>query len=151
MIKEFINIQDITLEEFYDSSLNESFHAHNDEVILMNDEGKIGFELTVIPTNSKAGEPKKCILWEDSFGAALEKFNIIVGTAIMNITTNFFEPSVSPVILAFFREFRMKLPLEKLSESDEQCDIYYQKVFQNAKSADEIIESFDNFEDNISE
>ena len=150
MIREFENICDITFAEFNSPELNESFHAHNDEQILLDSDGRIGFKLTVIPSKTDA-PAKETTIWGESFGDVLNKYDIIVGTAIMNITTMFFEPSANPVIIAFYREYKMKIPPEKQCENDECCGIYYQKVFQNAKTAEEIVESFSNFEDNTTE
>lgn len=151
MIREFENIRDITFDEFYDRELNESFHAHNEDAILMSDDGRVGFEIKVSCTDENAGRPMVYTLFAETFGDALEKYDVIVGTAIMNITTRFFEPAISPVIAAFFREYRMKMTAEKQNDQDEKCDIYYQKVFQNAKSVEEIVESFSKFEENTTE
>lgn len=151
MIREFENIRDITFDEFYNRELNESFHAHNEDVILLFEDRRIGFEIKVSSTDEKAGNPMTYTLRAETFGDALEKYDVIVGTAIMNITTRFFEPAINPVIAAFFREYRMKMTADKQNVQDEKCDIYYQKVFQNAKTVEEIVESFSNFEENTTE
>ena len=150
MVRDFEDIREITFEDFNNPELNESFHAHNDEQIFLDEIGRIGFKLTVIP--SKTDEPsKETTIWGASFGEVLNMYDIIVGTAIMNITTMFFEPSANPVIIAFYREYKLKIPPEKQCENDECCGVYYQKVFQNAKTAEEIVESFENFEENTTE
>lgn len=150
MVKEIYDISELTLDDFYSEEMNETFIAHNPENILDMKEEGIGIELTITDTKGES-DIQKYILKGKSFGEVLEKYDIIIGTAIMNIVERFIEPCATEVVMVFFRHFRLMIPPEKQNEIDEKCSIYYQKVFQNVKSIDDVIESFEHLEENCTE
>ena len=145
-MKEIDNIEDLTLDDFYSKDMNEVFHAHNDEHILVDANGNVGFKIEVMDSSGKS-EPVEYTIMEESFGKALEKYDIIVGAAITNVIDSFYEPRASGVIMAFFRKFRSILEPSRQSILDEKSDIYYQNVYQNAKNIKDVVGSFDHIDE----
>ena len=145
-MREIYNIEDLTLSDFYSMDMNEVFHAHNDEHILMDDNGNVGFKIEVMDTAGKS-DPIEYTIMEESFGKALEKYDVIVGAAITNVIDSFYEPRASGVIMAFFRKFRSILEPSRQNRLDEKSDLYYQNVFQNARTIQDIVGSFDHIDE----
>ena len=145
-MREIENIEDLTLSDFYSKDMNEVFHAHNDEHILMDENGHIGFNIDVLDSTGKS-EPVRYTIMEETFGKALEKYDIIVGAAITNVIEKFYEPRASGVIMAFFRKYRSILEPSLQSRLDEKSDVYYQNVFQGARNINDVVGSFDHIEE----
>ena len=107
------NIEDITLDMFYDSKLNKSFHSFNDEFILYKPvTNEIGCDVNIRLFNS--GENRTVSIWAPSLGELLESFYVVFKASyeegIFSITTN-------RVIEVFKREWYRKLSYNAADET----------------------------------
>ena len=136
-VYEIENISELTLEQFYDSSMNASFANFNDDYILR-DGKKIGFAVKINEDGEETNE-REITIFRDSFGKALEDFDVILQASINNFSDHFYEFRISEVVKKFFKAFRNVTTDEMADEFDERADDFYYKCFANAESVDDVI------------
>ena len=136
-VYEIENISELTLEQFYDSSMNASFANFNDDYILR-DGKKIGFAVKINEDGEETNE-REITIFRDSFGKALEDFDVILQASINNFSDHFYDFRISEVVKKFFKAFRNVTTDEMADEFDERADDFYYKCFANAESVDDVI------------
>ena len=136
-VYEIENISELTLDQFYDSSMNASFANFNDDYILR-DGKKIGFVVKIEEDGEEIDE-REITIFRDSFGKALEDFDVILQASINNLSDRFYEFRISEVVKKFFNAFRNVTTDEMADEFDERADDFYYKCFANAESVDDVI------------
>ena len=143
-VYEIENISELTLDQFYDSSMNASFANFNDDYILR-DGKKIGFAVKINEDGEESNE-REITIFRDSFGKALEDFDVILQASINNLSDRFYEFRISDVVKKFFKAFRNVTTDEMADEFDERADDFYYKCFANAESVDDVVEEIEKME-----
>lgn len=143
-VYEIENISELTLEQFYDSSMNASFANFNDDYILR-DGKKIGFVVKINEDGEETNE-REITIFRDSFGKALEDFDVILQASINNLSERFYEFRISEVVKKFFKAFRNVTTDEMGDEFDERADDFYYKCFANAESVDDVVKEIEAME-----
>lgn len=143
-IREIENINDLTVDEYYDPGMNASFHAHNDDNILM-EGNKVGFMIRIADEDGEVlGEYK---MLRDSFGKALEDYTIAAQASVIAMTDTFYDLQITKVINVFYKLFNNALNDDQQDEIDSKINKFYYGVFQSAKSVDDIIKGLEEQED----
>lgn len=143
-VYEIENISELTLDQFYDSSMNASFANFNDDYILR-DGKKIGFAVKINEDGEETNE-REITIFRDSFGKALEDFDVILQASINNLSDRFYEFRISEVVKKFFKAFRNVTTDEMADEFDERADDFYYKCFANAESVDDVVKEIEKME-----
>lgn len=143
-IHEIENISELTLEQFYDSAMNASFADFNDDYILR-DGNKIGFAVK-INEDGEENNTRQITIFRDSFGKALEDFDVILQASINNLTDRFYEFQISDVVNKFFKAFRNVTTDEMANDFDERAEDFYYKCFANAESVDDVVKEIEAME-----
>ena len=136
------NISELTLEDFYDPSMNASFANYKDNCIFCRG-NKIGFGVKIIDNDNNA---RVVAIFRNSFGEALEDFDVILQASINNLSDRFYEFKISDVVKKFFKAFRNVTTDEMADEIDERADDFYYKCFANAESVDDVVEEIEKME-----
>ena len=143
-IREIENINDLTVDEYYDPGMNASFHAHNDDNILM-EGNKVGFMIRIADEDGEIlGEYK---MLRDSFGKALEDYTIAAQASVIAMTDTFYDLQITKVINVFYKLFNNALNDDQQDEIDSKINKFYYGVFQSTKSVDDVIKGLEEQED----
>jgi hypothetical protein len=143
-IVEIENIEDLTIDEYYDPNMNASFNAHNDSNILFQD-GRVGFKIRICNEDDEVlGE---YTLLRNSFGRALEDYTIASQATITATTDAFYDLQITQVINVFWKDFNQKLSDDQQDEIDNKVQKLHYRAFQAVKNADDIIKALDNMDD----
>jgi hypothetical protein len=143
-IREIENINDLTADDYYDPGMNASFHAHNDDNILM-EGNKVGFMIRIADEDGEIlGEYK---MLRDSFGKALEDYTIAAQASVIAMTDTFYDLQITKVINVFYKLFNNALNDDQQDEIDSKINKFYYGVFQSAKSVDDVIRGLEEQED----
>jgi hypothetical protein len=143
-IREIENINDLTADDYYDPGMNASFHAHNDDNILM-EGNKVGFMIRIADEDGEIlGEYK---MLRDSFGKALEDYTIAAQASVIAMTDTFYDLQITKVINVFYKLFNNALNDDQQDEIDSKINKFYYGVFQSAKSVDDVIKGLEEQED----
>ena len=147
-VYEIENISELTLDQFYDSSMNASFANFNDDYILR-DGKKIGFAVKINEDGEETNE-REITIFRDSFGKALEDFGVILLASIIDFQReHFFEIKVDKVVREFFDAFRKVITDELADEIEERADDFYYEYFANAESVDDVVKGIKKMENNF--
>ena len=144
-VYEIENISELTLEDFYDPSMNASFANYKDNCIFCRG-NKIGFGVKIIDDDNNA---RVITIFRDSFGKALEDFDVILHASLVDIMEHFFEIKTSKVVRQFFEAYRKVNTDELIDEIDERVDDFYYKCFANAESVDDVVKGIKRMENNF--
>ena len=144
-VYEIEDISELTLEDFYDPSMNASFANYKDNCIFCRG-NKIGFGVKIIDDDNNA---RVVVIFRDSFGEALEDFDVILHASIVNLRERFFEIKTSKVVRQFFEAYRKVNTDELIDEIDERGDDFYYKCFANAESVDDVVKGIKRMENNF--
>ena len=143
-IVEIENIEDLTIDEYYDPNMNASFNAHNMTNILLQD-GRVGFKIRICNEDDEVlGE---YTLLRNSFGRALEDYTIASQATITATTDAFYDLQITQVINVFWKDFNQKLSDDQQDEIDNKVQKLHYRAFQAVKNADDIIKALDNMDD----
>lgn len=143
--QEWESLSDITYDEYYDPSLNQSFSLINDDFIFFDENnGKIGMDMSVEDRDS--GDSRKFTLWAESFGKLLERFDIASEASIQNMSDKFWKIKTLPVCVKFWKAWRKNgIPTDDLENKlEDNIDDFFFKHFGNAKSVDDIADAIQN-------
>ena len=144
-VYEIENISDLTLEDFYDPSMNASFANYKDNCIFCRG-NKIGFGVKIIDDDNNA---RVIAISRDSFGKALEDLEVILYASIVDLDRSFFELRISEVVRKFLKAFRNVITDEMEDEFDERGYDFYYKCFANAESIDDVVKGIKKMENNF--
>ena len=144
-VYEIEDISELTLEDFYDPSMNASFANYKDNCILRRG-NKIGFGVKIIDNDNN--NARVVAIFRNSFGEALEDFAVIL-RASLDIKEHFFEIKTSKVVRQFFEAYRKVNTDELIDEIDERVDDFYYKCFANAESVDDVVKGIKRMENNF--
>ena len=143
-VHEIDNIEDLTVEDYYNPGMNASFAAHNPDHFVYRD-GKIGFDIHVYDENEELlGE---YTLLRDSLGKAIEDFTVITMSTLSAMSDNYFDFRISKVINVFYKSFYRKLDDEQSDQLDNRIQKFYYSVVQGAKSLDDILKAIDEMDE----
>lgn len=143
-IVEIENIEELTIDEYYDPNMNASFNAHNKTNILM-ENGRVGFQIRICNEDDEVlGE---YTLLRNSFGRALEDYTIASQATITATTDAFYDLQITQVINVFWKDFNQKLSDDQQDEIDNKVQKLHYRAFQAVKNADDIIKALDNMDD----
>lgn len=143
-IVEIENIEDLTIDEYYDPNMNISFNAHNEKNILLQD-GRVGFNIRICNEDDEVlGE---YTLLRNNFGRALEDYTIASQATITATTDAFYDLQITQVINVFWKDFNQKLSDDQQDEIDNKVQKLHYRAFQAVKSADDIIKALENMDD----
>lgn len=144
-IQEIENIDDLTVEDFYNSKMNKAFNAHNSENFFLTPEGKIGFKCTIYD------EPENVIgeydFVRDSLGKAFEDYNVVMLAMVAEVQDQFIEFRITPVVDVFFQSFRDKISNEKLEDIDARSDKLYYKKIRGTKGLDAVLDAINHMDE----
>ena len=141
------NISELTLEDFYDPSMNASFANYKDNCIFCRG-NKIGFAIK-INENGEDNNTRVITIFRDSFGKALEDLDVILLASNNNLDITWYEIVFSSVVAKFFKAFRNVTTDEMADEFDERADDFYDKCFANAESIDDVVNGIKKMENNF--
>ena len=144
-VYEIENISDLTLEDFYDPSMNASFANYEDNCIFCRG-NKIGFGVRIIDDDNNV---RVIAIFRDSFGKALEDFDVILRASIYNLRDTFFEIKVNKVVRQFFDAFRKVNTGELDYEIDDRAHDLFFNCFDNAESVDDVVKGIKKMENNF--
>ena len=144
-VYEIEDISELALEDFYDPSMNASFANYKDNCIFCRG-NKIGFSVKIIDDDNNA---RVVAIFRNSFGKALEDFDVILHASINNLRERFFEIKTSKVVRQFFEAYRKVNTDELIDEIDERGDDFYYKCFANAESVDDVVKGIKRMENNF--
>ena len=139
-VREIDNIDELTVEEYYDPAMNASFAAHNPDHFIYQD-GKIGFEIKIYDENDEM--PGEYTMLRDSLGQALADFTVITMSTLSAMSDNYFDFRISKVINVFYKSFYRKLSDEQSDELDNRIQKFYYSTIQGAKNLDDILKALD--------
>jgi hypothetical protein len=143
-VHEIDNIEDLTVEDYYNPGMNASFAAHNPDHFVYRD-GKIGFDIHIYDENEELlGE---YTLLRDSLGKAIEDFTVITMSTLSAMSDNYFDFRISKVINVFYKSFYRKLDDEQSDQLDNRIQKFYYSVVQGAKSLDDILKAIDEMDE----
>lgn len=143
-VHEIDNIEDLTVEDYYNPNMNASFAAHNPDHFVYRD-GKIGFDIHIYDENEELlGE---YTLLRDSLGKAIEDFTVITMSTLSAMSDNYFDFRISKVINVFYKSFYRKLDDEQSDQLDNRIQKFYYSVVQGAKSLDDILKAIDEMDE----
>ena len=145
---EIENISDLTLEDFYDPSMNASFANYKGNSSILCRGNKIGFAVRII--DNDWNKARVITIFRDSFGEALEDLDVIISSSIVDIDeSNWYEFKFNDVVEQFFKAYRHVMTDEIYDKIDERADDFYDKCFANAGSIDDVVKGIERMENNF--
>ena len=145
---EIENISDLTLEDFYDPSMNASFANYKGNSSILCRGNKIGFSVRIFDEDEN--DVRVFSIFRDSFGEAREDLGAFFNASIIDFQReHFFEIKVDKVVREFFDAFRKVITDELADEIEERADDLYYKCFANAKSVDDVVMEIKKMENNF--
>ena len=144
-VYEIEDISELALEDFYNPSMNASFANYKDNCIFCRD-NKIGFGVKIIDNDNNA---RVVAIFRNSFGKALEDFDVILQASIYNMSDHFYEFKISDVVNKFYKAFKNATTDEMADEFDARADDFYYKCFANAESVDAVVKGIKRMENNF--
>ena len=130
------NIYDLTVEDFDNPKMNASFHAHNDDNILLED-GKVGFMIEIRDEDGELLDEYKML--RDSFGQALYDYTIAAQASVWAMSDTFYDLKISKVITVFYKLYNNLLSDDQQDELDKKINKFYYDVFHGSKDVNDII------------
>ena len=139
-IVEIDNINDLTVEDFDNPKMNASFHAHNDDNILLED-GKVGFLIEIRDEDGELLDTYKML--RESFGKALYDYTIAAQASVWAMSDTFYDLKITKVITVFYKLYNNLLSDDQQDELDKKINKFYYDVFHGSKDVNDIIKGLD--------
>lgn len=130
-IKEIINIQSLTREDYDDPAMNTSFYEFNNKQFKLNGP-KIGFDITISDDDENTNT---ITIWGNSLGDVL--YNLIVIIFASFESNMFYQVETSKVIDAFRKHF-VKILDDDTNDEIEKQVAQFSKKLTTVSSVDEI-------------
>ena len=116
----FENINKLTLEDFYDSTINDVFKKHNSSVFEIDEEDNIRFKCDIY--DSKEEKRGEYYFSGKSVGLAFEKFAAGVFVSIAKFPLQRYEIMANPVARFFFSIYSMLLTEKEINAIKKLCE-----------------------------
>lgn len=139
-------MEDITYEQYYNPALNRAFSNTNDDFIKLNEDGKIGIEMSVEERDTH--DKRVFFIWADSFGKLLEHYDIVSEASILNLSDKFFRIRTSPVVTKWWKQWReVGIPTDEADDQlEDNISDFYFRCIGNVKDIDQLVENIQNMD-----
>lgn len=134
-------LEDVTYDQYYNPDLNRAFSNTNDDFIKINEDGKIGIEMSV--EDRDTGDKRVFFIWADSFGKLLEHYDIVSEASILNLSDKFFRIRTTPVVTKWWKQWRdVGIPTDEADDQlEDNISDFYFRCIGNVKDIDQLVKN----------